>query len=261
MNERLQILKLLEQGKINAEEASRLLEALSHSESSPKKHHRMWAAFEHIPDNIATIINGSVRNMTSHENLSFDKKDMVEIKGISGDISIHGEDQDKITVKKQGFGRVKEKENHLEIKAISGDIDVQMPKKTKLLITGVSGSITMSGVEGKVLLKTVTGDVSGNNLKGSFTGDIISGDIDLDYLETDNIDIRSRSGDATLYLDDKIDARIDVETDEGNIDCAIPLANEKKDRCSLRGDLNKGTARIHIKCDLGDTIIRSRRAK
>jgi len=37
LNERLRILKLLEDGKINADEAARLLEALSHSEGREKR--------------------------------------------------------------------------------------------------------------------------------------------------------------------------------------------------------------------------------
>ena len=261
MNEKMQILKLLEEGKINAEEASRLLEALSHPATGHRGHPRMWAAFEQIPEHIATMINGSALHMASAEKLSFDAKDQISIKGISGNMTIKVADQNKITVNKQGFSRVKEKDDHIEIKAISGDIDVQMPKDTKLVIKGVAGSITISGVESEIMLKTVSGNVIGDNLKGTFSGDFVSGDIELEYIDIDKMDIRSRSGDITLYLDDKIDAHINVETEEGNIECDIPLINEKKDEFSLQGDLNKGKGQIHIKCDLGDTILKKRESR
>ncbi len=261
MNERMQILKLLEEGKINASEASRLLEALAQSETAHKKHHRMWAAFEHIPENIATIINGSLHHMAFPENLSFNAKDHLLIKGISGDMMIQGIDQNKILVNKQGFGRVKEKENGIEIKAISGDISVQMPKQTQLIIKGVSGSISISDVENEIILKTVSGNVTGSNLKGSFSGDIISGDLALDYIDIEKLNIRSRSGNITLYLDDQIDAHIDIETEEGSIHCDLPLKNEEKNEFSLKGDLNSGKGLIQIRCDLGDTSIKSRESK
>lgn len=256
LNERMRVLKLLEEGKINADEASRLLEALSLGESGHKKHHRMWAAFEHIPEHIATIINGSVQHMGSPEELSFDEKDALEIKGISGDLIIQGTTEKKILVSKQGFGTVKEKEDKIVIKAISGDIHVAMPALTRLLIKGVSGSITISDVESEILLKTVSGNVTGKNLRGSFTGDVISGDIALEYIDTKNVMVRSRSGDVTLCLGEEIDAHLDIESEEGDIHCEFPLLNEEKHDCTLKGDLKTGTGMIQIKCDLGDIRIR-----
>ncbi|OGC38956.1 hypothetical protein A2Y85_06005 [candidate division WOR-3 bacterium RBG_13_43_14] len=261
MNERLKILKLLEEGKINADEASRLLEALSHSESGHKKHHRMWAAFEHIPESIATMINGSLQHMSSPEELRFSGKSQLEIKAISGDLIIQGTEQNEILVRKDGFGHVKEKDDKIEIKAISGDINAQIPKQTKILIKGVSGAITISDMENEILLKTVSGNVIGKNLRGSFTGDMIAGDLVLDFIEVKDLNIRSRSGDVMLHLDDQIDAHISIETEEGEIFCDLPLQNEEKNDFTLKGDLKTGKGNIEIKCDLGDTHLKRRESK
>ncbi|KPJ71891.1 hypothetical protein AMJ52_08205, partial [candidate division TA06 bacterium DG_78] len=173
MNERLRILKLLEDGKINAEEAARLLEALSESQTRHKKRHRMWATFEHIPEHIATIINGSVGDMASPEVLRFKNKHELEIKAISGDLMINGTDQNEILVNKQGFGRIVGKNDKVEIKAISGDLHIHVPRRTKLTIKGVSGAVTISEIENDIILKTVSGNITGKDLRGSFTGNII----------------------------------------------------------------------------------------
>jgi DUF4097 and DUF4098 domain-containing protein YvlB len=259
LNEQLKILKLLEEGKINAEEAARLLEALSESQTHHKKHHRMWATFEHMPEHIATIINGSVGLMASPEVLRFKNKHELEIKAISGDLMINGTDQNEILVNKQGFGRIKGKNDKVEIKAISGDVHIHAPRQTKLTIKGVSGTITISEIENDIILKTVSGNIIGKDLRGSFTGNIISGDISLDYAEVHNLDIRSRSGDVTIYLNDQTDARVNIETEEGNISSDLPLKDEQKSEFSLEGTMNNGKGTIYIKCDYGDTFLKKRK--
>jgi DUF4097 and DUF4098 domain-containing protein YvlB len=261
LNEQIKILKLLEEGKINAEEAARLLEALSESETRHKKRHRIWAAFEHMPEHIATIINGSIGPMTSPEVLRFKDRHELEIKAISGDLVITGTDQKEILVNKQGVGRIKGKDDKVEIKAISGDVHIQTPRQTKLTIKGVSGEVTISEIESDIILKTVSGNISGKDLKGSFTGDIISGDISLDYAEATNLDIHSRSGDITIYLNDKTDARVSIETEEGSISSELQLKDEQKNEFSLKGTMNKGKNTISIKCDYGDTFLKKREIK
>ena len=261
MNERLRILKLLEDGKINAEEAARLLEALSESQTRHKKRHRMWATFEHIPEHIATIINGSVGDMASPEVLRFKNKHELEIKAISGDLMINGTDQNEILVNKQGFGRIVGKNDKVEIKAISGDLHIHVPRRTKLTIKGVSGAVTISEIENDIILKTVSGNITGKDLRGSFTGNIISGDISLDYAEVNNLDIHSRSGDVTIYLDDQTDARVSIETEEGTISSDLPLRDEQKSEFSLKGTMNNGKGTIYIKCDYGDTFLKKRETK
>jgi DUF4097 and DUF4098 domain-containing protein YvlB len=261
LNERLRILKLLEEGKINAEEAARLLEALSESQARHKKHHRMWAPFEHISEHIATIINGSVEHMASPEVLRFKDKHELEIKAISGDLVINGTNHNEILVNKQGFGRIKGKNDKVEIKAISGDVHIHAPRYIKLMIKGVSGAVTISEIENNIILKTVSGNITGKNLKGSFTGNIIAGDISLDYVEVNNLDIHSLSGDVTIYLNDQTDARVHIETEEGTISSNLPLKDEQKSEFSLKGTMNTGKNTINIRCDYGDTVLKKRETK
>lgn len=259
MNERLRILKLLEDGKINAEEAARLLEALSQSDVKDKKvKYKIWNSLENIPEVIATAVSTSFKHAVSKETLTFPKKDKVEFKGISGDLEIIGNTTDTIEIEKEGFAKVKEKDNLLEIKAITGNLTIKMPMATDFAIKGISGDMSISSLVGRIEIASVSGDIKGKELSGSFIGDFVSGDVDLDYKKVEEIKIKLKGGDIILGLDEKVEAGIIVETKDGDIDCAFELKDEKRSEHRLTGTINKPKAKIEIKNEHGDIIIKKR---
>ena len=259
MNERLRILKLLEDGKINADEAARLLEALSHSESKERKgRHRLWSSFESIPEVIATAINSSFKDVASRETLQFPRKEKIVFKGISGDVDIVGGASDTITVEKDGFAKIVERPDTLLIKAISGDLKIKMPTQTNFTIKGVSGDIKISQLNSTIEIASVSGDIVGKELSGSFAGDFVSGDVDLEFQKLRKVKIKSKSGNITLRLDEGVEAAIDVETKKGYITCDFELQNEKKEINKLTGVINKAEGAIEISSEQGNISIKKR---
>ena len=259
MNERLRILNLLEQGKINSDEAARLLEALAQSDRPGKhKRSRLWHSLEGLPEIISTAIETSSIHGYSEETLQFPKKPNIEFKGISGDIVILGESRDNIEIQRAGIGRTKEKDDTLMIKALSGDIKILTCNKTNLMIKGISGDIRIDSVTGKTDIESVSGDIVGNNLAGSLCAKIVSGDIEFEYNNIDDINIESRSGDITLILDEKVETEVNIETEDGDIECDFDLKDEKKSTHSLKGVIHKPKAMINIINRSGDVSIRKR---
>ncbi len=259
LNERLRILKLLEEGKINAEEAARLLEALSQSETKERKRrYKIWSSIEAIPEVIASTINSSFKNIISRETLQFSKREKIEFKGVSGEIEITGYDTDTIEIEKEGFAKIMENDNRLEIKAISGNIKMKIPMTTDLAIKGVSGNINISRLNSVIEIASVSGDIKGEELSGTFIGDFVTGDVDLDYKSINKIRVKSKSGYITLRLDETIETHIEVVTEDGSIDCDFDLKDEEKTDTLLKGTLNKPTAQIFIKNDHGDVAIKKR---
>lgn len=259
MNERLRILKLLEDGKINADEAARLLEALSHSEGKERRgRHKIWSSFEAIPEVIATAINSSFKDVASRETLQFPRKEKIVFKGISGDVDIVGGASDTITVEKDGFAKIVERPDTLLIKAISGDLKIRLPVETDFTIKGVSGDIKISQLKSTIEITSVSGDIVGKELSGSFVGDFISGDVDLEYQRLNKIKIKSKSGNITLRLDESVEAAIDIETEIGHISCDFELQNEKKEMNKLVGVINKPGGVIEIRNERGNISIRKR---
>ena len=149
MNEQMRILNLLEHGKINSDQAARLLEALSEPQTRGRKvKASIWSALENIPEVIALAISDSCKTSGKsseiEEILEFPAKNKIEFKGISGNLILLGKDSNTIEIEKDGFVKVKEKDDVLEIKALSGDMKITVPHCTDFVIEGVSGDMDIS---------------------------------------------------------------------------------------------------------------------
>jgi DUF4097 and DUF4098 domain-containing protein YvlB len=259
LSERLRILKLLEDGKINAEEAARLLEASSHSEfRGRKRHYKFWSSFEGIPEIITSAITTSFKNTGAKETLQFPIKERIEFKGISGALTITGNEQDMIDIEKDGFAKFKEAGRVLEIKAMSGDVKITAPHTTDFMIKGISGDLKIYHLDGTIEIASVSGDIKGEELSGNLFGDIVSGNVDLDYQNVKKIQINSKTCDITLRLDKKIEAELNLETENANINCDFELKEEKREHNLLKGIINKPTAKIEIRNAHGDIAIKKR---
>ncbi len=258
MNERLRILKLLEDGKINADEAARLLEALSQPETKGRRRHKILHSVEKIPEIVTLVTDHAFKHTFEKRQMHFNKKSTVELRGISGTFGIRGTDAEAIDIEKDGFAKTVELNDSLIIKAIHGDLQMSVPQHTDFNIKNVSGDVHISGIDGSLNIVSVSGNIRGHTLAGKLAGNFISGDIELDYLGVKDVRITSKSANITLLLDEKTEAAIDVHTEDGENMCEFELMDEEKTDTVLRGTLNKPTTKIFIRNEHGDTIIKKR---
>lgn len=254
MNERMRILKLLEQGKINAEEAERLLEAISEP-SSGRRRGFFGQGFEFISEVIPGLFETSFRNYGTPENFEFAGKSRIELKGISGNIKISGTENSKIVLEKDGFAKTYDEGDVLGIKLLSGDIKINCPKNIIINIRAISADLFLDNFSGNIEIHSVSGDVTGTRLKGTFNGEFVSGNVNLEYEKVQNIAIKARSGDVTLRIDENIESEIEISNAYGDIQCELPLKNVTKRHNYLKGILNNPKARIEIKNNHGDVIL------
>ncbi len=259
MNERMQILKMLEEGKINAQEAERLLEALSQSDSRERKSKfKLLSSLEGIPKFISAAIGNAIEDQQGEESMQYAVKKKLSFNGISGDLTIAGKDTDKIEILRDGFAKIKQDDETLHVKTLSGDVSISLPPNTDISVAGISGNINVADINGTIRIESVSGDITGKNLSGSMLGEFVSGDVDLDYDKVAKIRIKTRSGDVTLRLDKKEEAKLDVETGSGSISCDFELKDEEKSSNKLRGIINKAAAEIEIMSKSGDVTIKKR---
>jgi DUF4097 and DUF4098 domain-containing protein YvlB len=257
LNERLRILKLLEEGKIKAEEAERLLQALNEGEGRRKGHHG-WGflgSMESIPDIISASMAGSFHDASGKEKMKYPRKKKIVFRGLSGDIYIQGEESEGIFIEKDGIAKIVEESEALVIKAISGDLKIKAPRDTDIELKGVSGDLDLNDLKSRIDISSVSGDILGRGLSGSFRGDFVSGDIDLEYDSVERIEIKSKSGDIEIGLDPKVEATLEIESKYGNIDCDFDLMEKEDDDDRLKGVINKPTGKIEIRNDYGDVQI------
>ena len=259
LNERLQILKMLEEGKINAQEAERLFEALSQSDSrDSKRKFKIWSSLEGIPKVISAAIGNAIDEEQSEGPTFYAAKKKLSFNSISGDLEIIGRDTDKIEIQKDGLTRIKQDDDTLHIKTLSSDVKISLPHSTEISIAGISGDIRLSDITATVRIVSGSGDVSGKNLSGSLSGDFVSGDVDLEYDRVDKIKIRSRSGDVNLVLNKQAEASVELESDSGDVSCEFELLDKKASDSELRGIINKATGEIKIKSKSGDVCIKKK---
>lgn len=258
LNEQMRILKLLEEGKITAEEAARLLEAIKGYESK-KRRGFFWQGMDSFSDMMSdmmgAIFSTSFKNHTTSERIEVSGKKKLEFKGISGEIEINGKEINEFIIEKDGIVRITEENNTLLIKTIGGDIKIDGPKNIDIEIKGVSGDLILNNIDGKVKILSVSGDVTGRGLSGSLVGEFVSGDVELEYQRVDGIEIRARSGNVVLKISDKTEAEIEISSMSGDIHCDFPLQNSIKKDNYLKGILNSPKSRIVINNRYGDVSI------
>lgn len=258
MNERMKILKLLEEGKITAEEAARLLEAVA--ESEPKRRrgffkHGMEAFSDVMSDMIGMVFSTPFKDIAEREAKEYSGKKKIIFRGISGDIEISGTDNPSVIIKKDGYARIFEEDDTLVIKGISGNLQMETPKTVDVEIKGVTGDLSLENISGRVIVNSVAGDITGKAMKGYFEGEFVSGDVELEYDAIDGIKIKSHSGDVILRIDENIEAEVEVTSYHGDINCDLPLKEIIERDRYLKGILNAPKSRIEVVNRYGDVIL------
>lgn len=221
--ERDRILKMLEEGKVTAEQAARLIEALGSSgserdedrvirvlKSGRGRHRHLFlghpprppripmAELDRIPDIVASAVTSAMGSgFTAQEEVKteFPGKRSLFLKSVSGDVGVQGWDKDRMSLEGSGgMTRVRERDDRVMVRSISGDVEVKVPHEARLELVSVSGDVGVSAVSGKVGVKSVSGDVSLRDVKGELDFDIVSGDLTMVRVGGE-LAVESKSGD------------------------------------------------------------------
>ena len=213
--ERERVLKLLEDGKITADQATRLLEALGRARSEREEsggwaHHPphpprppravrvKMAELDRIPDIIAGAVSSAMRSGFGPQGAlkqEFPGKSSLFLKNVSGDVDVESWESDSISFASTGgITKVRERGENVMIRSISGDIRIKVPAECRLDLVSVSGDIKVRNCSGSFGLKNVSGDVDLADFKGTVQATIVSGDLDLLRVSGD-LTVESKSGD------------------------------------------------------------------
>jgi DUF4097 and DUF4098 domain-containing protein YvlB len=216
-DERARILKLLEDGKITADQAARLIEALGPKRTEFDMHgpmppitpmralHRRHGLKEldRIPDMVAHAVTSAMKSeiMSNEEGRRvFAGKRALSIKSVSGDVEVAGWEEDNVSLNYSG-GMVKshehEEDEGVRVRSVSGDIEARMPQTGHLDVETVSGDVTVDGVAGRVGIKTVSGDISVEGATEGVRAFSVSGDLELRHIAGE-LGVETRSGDVDL---------------------------------------------------------------
>lgn len=191
MEERERILKMLEEGKITADEAAKLLNALGETYRWGPRHvpgpdfgkriaRKVELSLKDLPDTIAASISGLGYVVGSGEKkqLEFGAKENLIIKTVSGDINVNGDDEASIRVDLCCGHKIKEGEHELIIKTMAGDMDVKVPSSQKLVLKAASGDVRLENLA-DVSVRSGSGDFEIKNVSVRLAAALGSGDLDI----------------------------------------------------------------------------------
>jgi DUF4097 and DUF4098 domain-containing protein YvlB len=285
--ERARILKLLEDGKITAQEAEKLLLAIKHQAphevSRDDIRSRMQRfglhAGRRMPELVTQVVSDALEDgldsAVRKQRFEFESKGKLMLRNVSGDTEIEGWDRPSVRFARNegGLWKANEREGMIMAKVLSGDLKVKVPFHTQVIANTVSGNVEMKNVNGKTEIKSVSGDIELRNLKGSLdlsttSGDIrirdlegkchiltVSGDVDLGFRSELSGHVETKSGDVRVWVPSDANVLVEAEiVEEGEVTNSVEAACEKIEEKPGHTKLGFGTKEHHlwIRCRSGD---------
>jgi DUF4097 and DUF4098 domain-containing protein YvlB len=248
-DERARILKLLEDGRITADQAARLIEAVGRRvppvpPMPPMAGLRVTRRhIDRIPEIVAEAVQSAVHSgfeAGEEGEEEFAGKRRLTVKSVSGDVEVAGGRAEGVRV---GYGggmvKVRAKGDGVQVRSVSGDVSAAMPSDGALEAETVSGNVTVERVGGELRLRTVSGDLGVEDAEGGLDGYTVSGNIELERV-AGRLGVESRSGDISVEAAGRVTGAL--ATRSGNItlqlarpgDVELELACEEDGRIDLR---------------------------
>ncbi len=291
-DERARILKLLEDGKITADQAARLIEALSSRRHEPEfelpvvppRVHRRLAMKEldRIPDMVAHAVSKAVQSSLEtgdERRVQFSGKRVLVVRNVSGDVEVEGQTGNATSLSYTGgMAKVREGDDSVDFRSVSSDVDARVPVRSDCEVTTVSGDVEIVRTDGKVWVKSVSGDVEIAEHAGQTEVATVSGDVELAgvqgelMIETRSGDVEveaagpvrglvaTKSGDISLALRSDEDAVLEAKADEDGavvLDLAAPHeVLEQRDNYA-KVKFGAGSASIALRTRTGEITVRS----
>lgn len=284
--ERARILKLLEDGRITAEQAARLIEALGSRRADEEPVPPLRRGFgrqtvppglDRIPDIVAKAVSSAVKSRGETASVRmFADSTRLSIKAVSGDVEIAGTGENGISISSDGSPRVRESGGAVEVNAVADDLRVRTARSCDVAVKTVSGDVAVAQLEGAISVLTVSGDVEADEVGGRLEVATVSGDVELTRVAGEvavktgsgDIDIvpggqfggeaTTRSGDITLLLGSGVDLLAEFETEDGDIDVALTVAHEVllDSRTKKRVRIGAGTRQFRARTVKGSITVR-----
>jgi len=226
-DEVMRILKLLENGKINSEEAEKLIGAVSNRKphgfyvpTPPKIPKEFMIKMETIPEQIGQAVSaafGSV-GQSAGKKIFHGAKDL-KLKIVSGKIDLKPSDSGMTIDGVAWPMRTMIEKELLIVDTVNADMIAGIPEGANAKISLVSADLHAEGIVGEVKIDGVSSDVEIESCSGSWNVRSISGYIDMKGM-TGQIAVATKTGDIEVDIPGK--GGYLLKTIRGDIDIEVP---------------------------------------
>lgn len=259
MEEIRRIIKMLEEGKITAEEAEKLISAIE--EKSRKERgilnfgkiigDTVSSALSVIPEILGSVLFFSEKEILDEEKaLSFNKEEPLEINISGGDLDVKIGETDEVILK--GKGRYNFSENKLNLSA--GDFSLILPKLKELKLIINAGDLDGDIFADKINIILNAGDAD-LSLKSFELNCIVNmGDMDIKLMENPKKAVLNcNMGDLSIILPENFDGVLTSKVSLGDFSI-LKEGYRYKDKKYIFGTGEKGEIEIH--CKMGDVKVK-----
>jgi len=166
--------------------------------------------------------------------------EQMDIKVVSGNITIKGLDA-----------------SQLNVKSTSGDISAEDLLAENLHIESTSGNISVTEYTGAVEISSTSGDIKLITSKenGDISMNVISGNIYIEQDSVSGMDIKATSGDVKLILPQDAKFYIDAKATSGDIKQNFDMKVKASGRSDLEAEIGGGGERITIRTVSGNITV------
>ncbi len=189
------VLDLLEQGKITAEEAERLIRAIKEAELTKEQTEKesekgakaglgiisevLDEVFTTVGETVRTSIGSALEIALKHEKFemeTFENVKKLNVKVLGGDLKIEPAEDEKITASFKGQYRVEE--DLLNI-TIVDDAKIKVPQSVKIALTLLGGDVVIKGYYPEINIDVKGGDFGGKIDFERLTCRVTGGDVEV----------------------------------------------------------------------------------
>lgn len=168
--------------------------------------------------------------------------EQLHIQTQSGDIALKGSVFDGKVRSQSGTIQIEASVQHgLKVENSSGDLQVHvLDGLGHLALQSQSGDIQLNGhLQGEVSMNSASGDLQGT----------------LQIADSAVVSLVTHSGDVDLMLRPDSQCQLELEAQQGEVTCRLPLEGLESTAHSLRGQLGNGEGRLRARSHSGDILI------
>lgn len=250
------ILKLLEEGKINADEAYKLIEALERSEKERKKEEEfgIFDVGKMVQDAIRTTfqvvpvsIRSTFRKRTISEEIDLKSREKLKIKVDAGDVRIKTYEGEKIKIEGEGYYELNE-----ELIRLTGELDISVPELKRLELELSAGDVEASVKADVICFEVKAGDMDAEVESNKLEAHVKMGDLDIRLLSIPHeAELECKMGDLNLHLPDNFEGTIEARVSMGSL--GVKREHLREGNLYIIGDRTK--SRITARVKMGSVLI------
>lgn len=176
-------------------------------------------------------------------------KAALEIRALSGNISIDGSGGGCKVWAKSGEIELSGLNGVIEVISQSGNVSVSKSASPALTIENKSGDVTVTEVDGNINIRTASGDLRLVACSGkTISVESVSGDVEADIAEPieGNVSIRTVNGNSLVEIADGSNCRVSLSTLRGRVTSLLELDDEVRSDLHATGSLGTGKGTLDV---------------